>query len=60
MEICAITRLYKTLWKVSPAIELIVIKYKRFTPQYFILAIYNQYGNMEKGDSNIETNFILQ
>lgn len=59
MEGRATTGSYGALWEVLPAIELMVTEYRRFAAQYTALAIHNQYGAVEEGDSDKETNFIL-
>lgn len=59
MEGRATTGSYGALWEVLPAIELMVTEYRRFAAQYTALAIHNQYGEVEEGDSDKETNFIL-
>lgn len=46
-------------WEVLLAIKLVVTEYKRFATQYTALAIHNYYGEVEEGNSDMKTNFIL-
>lgn len=55
----ATTGLYKALWEVLPAIELLVSEYKRFAKQYTTLALSNEGSEVEKENSDMEYSHIL-
>lgn len=55
----ATTSLYGALWKVLPAIELLVSEYKRFAKQYTALALSNEGSEVEGENSDMEYSHIL-
>lgn len=59
MESQATIGLYRVLWEVLLAIELMVSEYKRFAAYYTALVLNNQYDEAEREESDMETSYIL-